>query len=91
MEPEQLSRTEKSLYCAQLMQWAVLSSHENLHIFLEYAAHVDELQIRIYVNGWKKNKNANKIEFYLNDITKEKIAQIQLEIKNILDYADLPQ
>jgi hypothetical protein len=91
METEKLSRTEKSLYVGQLMQWAVLSSHENLHIFCEYAAHVDELQIRIYVNGWKKNKNADKIEFYLNDITKEKIAEIQFKIKNILDHADLPQ
>jgi hypothetical protein len=91
METEKLSRTEKSLYCAQLMQWSVLSSHENLHIFCEYAAHVDELQIRIYVNGWKTNKNFNIIKFDLNEMTKEKIAEIQLEIKNILDHADLPK
>jgi hypothetical protein len=91
METEKLSRTEKSLYVGQLMQWAVLSSHENLHIFCFYSAHVDELEIRIYINGWEKNKNANKIEFYLNELTKEKIAEIQLAIKNILDYADLPK
>ncbi|NBV77938.1 hypothetical protein EBR66_07265 [bacterium] len=89
METEQLSRTEKSLYCAQLMQWAILSSHENLQIFCEYYAHVDQIELRIYLNSWKEK--AEKIEFYLNELTKEKIAEIQTEIKNILDHANLPE
>jgi len=91
METEQLSRTEQSLYVAQLMQWAVLSTHENLHIFCEYYAHVDQLDIRIYCDGWKPDKKIKRIQFYLNELTKEKIAEIQTEIKNILDHADLPK
>ena len=91
MKTEQLSRTEQSLYVAQLMQWAILSSHENLHIFCAYAAHVDQLEIRIYLDGWKIDRKAQIIYFYLNELTKEKIAEIQTEIKNILDHADLPK
>jgi len=93
METEQLSRTEKSLYCAQLMQWAVLSTHENLHIFCEYAAHIDQLDLRVYVNGWNSNafNDPKWVKIDLKMLTKEKIAEIQTEIKNILDHADLPK
>ncbi|NBX19358.1 MAG: hypothetical protein EBR08_01340, partial [Bacteroidia bacterium] len=83
-EQEPLSRTEKSLYAAQLMQWAVLSSDKQLHIFVDYAAHVDKLDIRIYLGGWKEGAEYN-LDFYFEDLTKEKIKEIQKRLAEILN------
>lgn len=84
-EQEPLSRTEKSLYAAQLMQWAVLSSDKQLHIFVDYAAHVDKLDIRIYLGGWKSDTECKNLQFYFEDLTKEKIKEIQKQLAEILN------
>lgn len=86
-QENKLTLTEQALYCAQLTQWAVLSSDKNLSIFTDYSPHVDLFTIRIFSKGWDNDKNFEKVEFYTDDLTPAKIKEIQKEIAKILGDA----
>ncbi len=86
-QENKLTLTEQALYCAQLTQWAVLSSDKNLSIFTDYSPHVDLFSIRIFTKGWDNDKNFEKVEFYTDDLTPAKIKEIQKQIATILGDA----
>lgn len=93
-QENKLTLTEQALYCAQLMQWAVLSSNKNLLIFCEYGAYLNNLIITIFKKGYCNTQpnnmllnNDGVIKFYVDELTPAKIKIIQKEIAKILGDA----
>ena len=94
-QENKLTLTEQALYCAQLTQWAVLSSDKNLNIICYYNGATNELQLKIYPKGFKEyaNKKSNfygaheLIQFFVDELTPSKIKTIQKQIAKILNDA----
>ena len=66
----------------------LISSISNHHIFTDYQAHVSKINVRIYIDGWKKVKIENckkgcEIDFYLD---KANSLQILTKTKEILEH-----
>jgi hypothetical protein len=50
-----------------IMQLGVeISQNTTTDVFVEYSGHVDQLSVRIYEDGWKKNKKHYSKDIYLN-------------------------
>lgn len=94
-QENKLTLTEQALYCAQLTQWAVLSSDKNLNIICYYNGATNELQLKIYPKGFEEyaNKKSNfygaheLIHFFVDELTPSKIKTIQKQIAKILNDA----
>ena len=94
-QENKLTLTEQALYCAQLTQWAVLSSDKNLSIVCNYNGATNELQLKIYPKGFAEyaNKKSNfygaheLIQFFVDELTPSMIKTIQKQIAKILNDA----
>jgi len=50
-----------------IMQLAVeISENTKTDVFVDYAGHVDQLRMRIYVDGWEDGKEHYSRNIYLN-------------------------
>ena len=64
-----------------------ISKNTTTDVFVEYSGHVDSLSVRIYVDGWEKDKEHYSRDVYLNETehrTEEDIIETLEEI-----YAEL--
>ena len=67
-----------------------ISKNTKTDVFVEYSGHVDLLSVRIYEDGWEKDKEHYSKDIYLNiadyrteeDIT-ETLEEIYAELANI--------
>lgn len=86
-QENKLTLTEQALYCAQLMQWAVLSSDKNLHICVDYVASANKFDIFIYIGGISSPLKPQHVNFYVDELTPSKIKTIQKQIAKTLNDA----
>lgn len=94
-QENKLTLTEQALYCAQLTQWAVLSSDKNLAIVSNYNGATNEFKIKIYPKGFNEyaNKQGNfygaheTMQFFVDQLTPSMIKTIQKQIAKILNDA----
>ena len=64
-----------------------ISKNTKTDVFVDYSGHVDQLSVRIYEDGWEKDKEYYSRDVYLNETehrTEEDIIEILEEI-----YAEL--
>lgn len=69
----------------EIMKTALEKNQENKNtIFIDYSGHVQALSIKVYLNGWKEDNNANytKDLFMCNYSEKENIE----ELSKILEF-----